>query len=190
MPSSTSGGAVNNKLPPPIPEKPKDFVRRSTMPAQLPAQITNAPSPAKVENHNVRAGTPTRTPPESSPAKASPADVTPLAIPQRAVSLDEIVTHEDPLPLYAELEKIGQGASGAVFVAVDTRTKQSVAIKQMVVKQQVKKDVIVNEICIMKASKHPNIINFIDSYLVDGTLWVCVKKKKNPLAHQILIKRL
>lgn len=116
----------------------------------------------------MRAPTPTRPSPEPS----KPPEVTPLAIPQRAVSLDEIVTHEDPLPIYADLEKIGQGASGAVFVAVDVRTKYHVAIKQMVVKQQVKKDVIVNEICIMKASRHPNIINFIDSYLVDGTLWV------------------
>nr|BAJ93905.1 predicted protein [Hordeum vulgare subsp. vulgare] len=158
------------KLPPPIPEKPKDFVRRSTMPSQLPASITNAAPEHKLKTE-VRAPTPTRPSPEPS----KPPEVTPLAIPQRAVSLDEIVTHEDPLPIYADLEKIGQGASGAVFVAVDVRTKYHVAIKQMVVKQQVKKDVIVNEICIMKASRHPNIINFIDSYLVDGTLWVVME---------------
>jgi len=45
----------------------------------------------------------------------------------------------------------------------------------MVVKQQVKKDVITNEIMIMKDSHHPNIVNYIDSYLVDGTLWVVME---------------
>jgi protein-serine/threonine kinase len=46
----------------------------------------------------------------------------------------------------------------------------------MVIKAQVKKDVIINEICIMKLSRHPNIVNYVDSYLVDSgsTLWVCL----------------
>ncbi len=45
---------------------------------------------------------------------------------------------------------------------------------QMVIKQQVKKDVIINEITIMKESHHPNIVNYIDSYILEGTLWVSV----------------
>merc|ERR1711939_1196694 len=37
------------------------------------------------------------------------------------------------------------------------------------------KDLIINEIIVMKESSHPNIVNFIDSYLVSGELWVIME---------------
>jgi len=46
-----------------------------------------------------------------------------------------------------------------------------VAIKQMNLEQQPpKKDLIINEILVMKESSHPNIVNFIDSYLCGDEL--------------------
>jgi len=63
-------------------------------------------------------------------------------------------------------------ASGAVYSAIDTRSGRQVAIKQMEVARQVKKDIIVNEIMIMKESNHDAIVNFIDAFLIEGILWV------------------
>jgi len=37
---------------------------------------------------------------------------------------------------------------------------------------QPKKDLIINEILVMRESQHPNIVNFIDSYLIRDELWV------------------
>jgi p21-activated kinase 1 len=45
----------------------------------------------------------------------------------------------------------------------------------MNLEQQPKKDLIINEILVMKDSHHPNIVNFIDSYLVGGDLWVIME---------------
>ena len=44
----------------------------------------------------------------------------------------------------------------------------------MVLKKQTKPELIVNEILVMKQSKHPNIVNYLDSYLVNDSeeLWV------------------
>lgn len=71
--------------------------------------------------------------------------------------------------------KIGQGASGGVFTALQKGTNRCVAIKQMNLEQQPKKDLIVNEILVMKESKHKNIVNFMDSFLVKGDLWVVME---------------
>ncbi|CAG8821348.1 370_t:CDS:2, partial [Gigaspora margarita] len=51
----------------------------------------------------------------------------------------------------------------------------SVAIKQMNLEQQPKKDLIINEILVMKESRHRNIVNYIDSFLWKGDLWVVME---------------
>src|ERR1044071_9673068 len=66
-------------------------------------------------------------------------------------------------------------ASGGVYTAYQKGTNVSVAIKRMNLEQQPKKDLIINEILVMRESKHKNIVNFIDSYLFAGELWVIME---------------
>lgn len=62
-----------------------------------------------------------------------------------------------------------------MYTAYQVGTNLSVAIKQMNLEQQPKKDLIINEIVVMKSSTHPNIVNFIDSFLLKGDLWVVME---------------
>jgi p21-activated kinase 1 len=89
--------------------------------------------------------------------------------------LNAICTNADPTLMYKTFTKIGQGASGGVFTAYEVGTNKCVAIKQMNLEQQPKKDLIINEILVMKDSKHKNIVNFMDSFLVKGDLWVVME---------------
>lgn len=89
--------------------------------------------------------------------------------------LKEICTDADPTKLYRSLVKIGQGASGGVYTAYQVGTNLSVAIKQMNLEKQPKKDLIINEIVVMKESMHRNIVNFIDSFLYKEDLWVVME---------------
>ena len=89
--------------------------------------------------------------------------------------LNAICNPGDPLKRYRNLNKIGQGASGGVYTASEVGNNRCVAIKQMNLEQQPKKDLIINEIIVMKDSKHKNIVNFIDSYLRQGDLWVIME---------------
>ena len=67
-------------------------------------------------------------------------------------------------------------ASGSVYVANSLATNTKVAIKQMDLAMQTRKDFIVNEILIMKESQHPNIVNYLDSFLVGSNdLWVVME---------------
>ncbi|KAM0749348.1 Pkinase-domain-containing protein [Meredithblackwellia eburnea MCA 4105] len=86
-----------------------------------------------------------------------------------------ICTDADPTKLYRNLVKIGQGASGGVYTAYQNSTNLCVAIKQMNLEQQPKQDLIINEILVMKESRHRNIVNFIDSFLLKGDLWVVME---------------
>ena len=50
-----------------------------------------------------------------------------------------------------------------------------VAVKEMNLPRQPRKDMIVNEILVMKECQHPNIVNYIDSFLVKDNLWVVME---------------
>ncbi|KAI5305031.1 Chitin synthase, class 2 [Ascosphaera pollenicola] len=106
--------------------------------------------------------------------------------------LRQVVSKHDPTESYSKQRKIGQGASGSVYVA---RVKEhatspvaaelykrsgphtKVAIKQMDLKTQPRKELIVNEIIVMKDSQHANIVNFLDSFLQEHSneLWVVME---------------
>ncbi|CRK28136.1 hypothetical protein BN1708_004572 [Verticillium longisporum] len=106
--------------------------------------------------------------------------------------LKEAVSKDDPNLSYSKQKKIGQGASGSVYVAKVKETAQSpiarellrsqglkaqVAIKQMDLAHQPRKELIVNEIMVMKDSRHRNIVNFLDAFLRNNNseLWVVME---------------
>ncbi|VIO89215.1 Uncharacterized protein BM_BM14722 [Brugia malayi] len=89
--------------------------------------------------------------------------------------LRTIVTIGNPDRKYQKVDKIGSGASGSVFTAIEISTGAEVAIKQMNLAQQPKKELIINEILVMRENKHANIVNYLDSYLVGDDLWVVME---------------
>lgn len=87
--------------------------------------------------------------------------------------LRQVTSPSDPHRAYQRIKKVGQGASGSVYVAKIIETGEKVAIKIMDLAAQPRKELIINEILVMKESRHDNIVNFRDSYLVKSTeLWV------------------
>ncbi|XP_075968114.1 serine/threonine-protein kinase PAK 1 isoform X5 [Anarhichas minor] len=125
-------------------------------------------------------------PPPTKDAATSPISPPPAAVPRpldktrkKKMSDEEILEKlrnvGDPKKKYTRFEKIGQGASGTVYTAIDIATGQEVAIKQMNLQQQPKKELIINEILVMRENKNPNIVNYLDSYLVGDELWVVME---------------
>lgn len=97
-----------------------------------------------------------------------------------------VVTKGDPATIFVGQKKIGQGASGSVYTAVDSRTKMKVAIKKMDLQAQPRKELIINEILVMRESQHDNIVNYVDSYLVSMQLWVVMElMESGPLTNII-----
>uniref|UniRef100_A0A4W5REE4 non-specific serine/threonine protein kinase n=1 Tax=Hucho hucho TaxID=62062 RepID=A0A4W5REE4_9TELE len=89
--------------------------------------------------------------------------------------LRTIVSIGDPKKKYTRYEKIGQGASGTVYTAIDVATGAEVAIKQINLQKQPKKELIINEILVMKELQQPNIVNYVDSFLVGEELFVVME---------------
>ena len=62
-----------------------------------------------------------------------------------------------------------------MFTAYQVGASLLVAIKQMDLDKQPKKDLIINEILVMRASRHANIVNYIDSFLYKNELWIVME---------------
>ncbi|XP_058042527.1 serine/threonine-protein kinase PAK 1 isoform X2 [Ahaetulla prasina] len=162
-------------LPPPViaprPEHTKSIYTRSVIEPLPPAptrDVTTSPINSPSEN--------SITPPDTLARSAEKQKKKPKMSDEEILEkLRGIVSIGDPKKKYTSFEKIGQGASGTVYTAMDVATAQEVAIKQMNLQQQPKKELIINEILVMRENKNPNIVNYLDSYLVGDELWVVME---------------
>ncbi|KAK9450025.1 kinase-like domain-containing protein [Limtongia smithiae] len=170
---------------------------------QVPPQHA-APQPAK-RIDDVRPAPPVpRAPPHPPKNGLVPVRSSSLAKSERRVStMDEaqvmaklrsVVSREDPTLLFDKKDKVGQGASGCVYVATPLRPPMSlkyskVAIKQMNLENQPRKELIIMEIIVMRESQHPNIVNFLDAYLLQpADLWVVMEYMEGGSLTEIIDK--
>ncbi|KAG8448047.1 hypothetical protein GDO86_015226 [Hymenochirus boettgeri] len=165
----------DNEPPPviaPRPEHTKSIYTRSVIePVAIPApakEASTSPVTPQPENSNSSTSTLYR----NTDRQRKKSKMTDEEILEK---LRSIVSVGDPKKKYTRFEKIGQGASGTVYTAIDIATGQEVAIKQMNLQQQPKKELIINEILVMRENKNPNIVNYLDSYLVGDELWVVME---------------
>ena len=155
-------------------------------------QPTGAPAPSKVEAadpHKQAENALTKGPTTTRQKEVRMSAMTESQVMEK---LKQVVSKDDPQLSYSKQKKIGQGASGSVYVARINESavspvakrlyktqggKSQVAIKQMDLRNQPRKELIVNEIIVMKESSHPNIVNFLDSFLQEGNneLWVVME---------------
>lgn len=60
---------------------------------------------------------------------------------------------------------------GEVFCALDIRSLEKVAVKTMDLNDNYEEDLVM-EIAMMRTLSHPNIVKYLDSYIVKDRLWV------------------
>jgi len=89
-------------------------------------------------------------------------------------TIDDLISHEDPVRIFVNMKKIGEGTFGEVFVGLDIRTLEKVAIKKMNLKENYEEDLI-TEVDMMNTLRHPNIVRYISSYRVGDFLWVVME---------------
>ena len=178
-------GATTQQRPP--------YPQQAQQPSRLPAPVKPLNVASKqTQNDAVKAAEAALT--SKPPATERKQDVRMSTMTENEVmtKLKEAVSKEDPNLSYSKQKKIGQGASGSVYVAKvretatssiareilrQQGTKAQVAIKQMDLAHQPRKELIVNEIMVMKDSKHRNIVNFLDAFLRNNNaeLWVVME---------------
>lgn len=184
-PEQTNGNSTASTR---IPVKPQEQSSKAPTSGTKPLNVTvkepTGPAAVAEAARKMEEGPPPKTRKEARMSSMTEAQV--------MTKLREVVSKDDPLKSYNKQKKIGQGASGSVYVAkvrengtspfarriIDKQgPRAQVAIKQMDLRNQPRKELIVNEIVVMKDSKHPNIVNFIEAFLPEEQyeLWVVME---------------
>ncbi|XP_072386550.1 serine/threonine-protein kinase PAK mbt [Diabrotica undecimpunctata] len=94
---------------------------------------------------------------------------------QFRAALQMVVSSKDPRENLERFIKIGEGSTGTVCIAHDRTTGRQVAVKKMDLRKQQRRELLFNEVVIMRDYHHPNIVEMFDSYLVNDELWVVME---------------
>ncbi|ELP90674.1 serine/threonine protein kinase PAK, putative [Entamoeba invadens IP1] len=89
-------------------------------------------------------------------------------------SIENVVDEGCPARFLRDIKKVGEGAMGEVYHAVEKATEREVAVKRIILTRKSMNNMM-NEILIHKSLVHKNVVSYVGSYLDDGYLWVVME---------------
>ncbi|KAM9800959.1 serine/threonine-protein kinase PAK 4 isoform 1-T1 [Neosynchiropus ocellatus] len=147
------------------------------------SQPTLAPESSQ-HPHTPHPNVPAPRPPMSSGPQMSgapPQARSPQREPQRVsheqfrAALQMVVDPGDPRTYLDHYIKIGEGSTGIVCIATVKTTGKLVAVKKMDLRKQQRRELLFNEVVIMRDYHHENVVEMYNSYLVGDELWVVME---------------
>ncbi|XP_052431902.1 serine/threonine-protein kinase PAK 4 [Carassius gibelio] len=120
-------------------------------------------------------------PKPSGPAAPPQQTHSPQREPQRVsheqfrAALQMVVDPGDPRTYLDHYIKIGEGSTGIVCIATVKTTGKLVAVKKMDLRKQQRRELLFNEVVIMRDYHHENVVEMYNSYLVGDELWVVME---------------
>ncbi|XP_060114207.1 serine/threonine-protein kinase PAK 4-like [Heteronotia binoei] len=187
---STSNGPIgehsgSSRVPPSGPLRSRNA---EPPPAGLPQHasdphLLHTPQPAPPPSYSQQ---PQPAPPHQPPLPPPPAPQqhqprSPQREPQRVsheqfrAALQMVVDPGDPRSYLDNFIKIGEGSTGIVCIATIKSSGKLVAVKKMDLRKQQRRELLFNEVVIMRDYQHENVVEMYNSYLVGDELWVVME---------------
>ncbi|XP_051500295.1 serine/threonine-protein kinase PAK 6-like [Myxocyprinus asiaticus] len=94
---------------------------------------------------------------------------------QFKAALQMVVDKGDPRSYLENFVKIGEGSTGVVCIAREKHSGRQVAVKMMDLKKQQRRELLFNEVVIMRDYRHKNVVEMYKSALVGEELWVIME---------------
>ncbi|XP_054855382.1 serine/threonine-protein kinase PAK 4 isoform X2 [Eublepharis macularius] len=139
--------------------------------------LTHSPQPAPQQPAPQQQPQQPPVPPPSAPQQPR----SPQREPQRVsheqfrAALQMVVDPGDPRAYLDNFIKIGEGSTGIVCIATVKSSGKLVAVKKMDLRKQQRRELLFNEVVIMRDYQHENVVEMYNSYLVGDELWVVME---------------
>ncbi|XP_043849471.1 serine/threonine-protein kinase PAK 4 isoform X2 [Dromiciops gliroides] len=168
-PNGPSAGGL-----PPHPSKPLPRTARAPEPTPAPGTLSPHASEPQLASRVLP-------PPSAQPAVPPSGPRSPQREPQRVsheqfrAALQLVVDPGDPRSYLENFIKIGEGSTGIVCIATVRSSGKLVAVKKMDLRKQQRRELLFNEVVIMRDYQHENVVEMYNSYLVGDELWVVME---------------
>ncbi|CAG0897506.1 unnamed protein product, partial [Darwinula stevensoni] len=172
-----SNSSINRQPPSPAPKPPVEPKPQMKPPMPLPGK-PNSSMPSNMHSPSMggnQVPPPLTIAPKPSPPGGKSQDQQRLSHEQFRAALQMVVSPGDPRTNLENFIKIGEGSTGIVCIATEISTGRHVAVKKMDLRKQQRRELLFNEVVIMRDYHHPNIVEMYDSYLVSDELWVVME---------------
>ncbi|XP_029317303.1 serine/threonine-protein kinase PAK 6 [Cottoperca gobio] len=161
------------------PNGPDPFLRHSGCP-NPPYPRQDSPSQPRPSPTGSLATSPPGTcspafrPPQHPPPRPPP-DPPKVTHEQFKAALQMVVDKGDPRSYLENFVKIGEGSTGVVCIATEKHSGRQVAVKMMDLRRQQRRELLFNEVVIMRDYQHRNVVEMFKSALVEEELWVIME---------------
>ncbi|XP_068934671.1 serine/threonine-protein kinase PAK 4 isoform X2 [Petaurus breviceps papuanus] len=161
-------------LPPHSSAKPLPRAARGPEPAPAPGTLSPHASEPQLASRVLPS-------PSAQPAMPPSGPRSPQREPQRVsheqfrAALQLVVDPGDPRSYLDNFIKIGEGSTGIVCIATVRSSGKLVAVKKMDLRKQQRRELLFNEVVIMRDYQHENVVEMYNSYLVGDELWVVME---------------
>lgn len=113
--------------------------------------------------------------PPQHPSPRPPPDPPKVTHEQFKAALQMVVDKGDPRSYLENFVKIGEGSTGVVCIATEKHSGRQVAVKMMDLRRQQRRELLFNEVVIMRDYQHRNVVEMFKSALVEEELWVIME---------------
>ncbi|XP_036398399.1 serine/threonine-protein kinase PAK 6 [Megalops cyprinoides] len=113
--------------------------------------------------------------PPQHPSPRPPPDPPKVTHEQFKAALQMVVDKGDPRSYLENFVKIGEGSTGVVCIAREKHSGRQVAVKMMDLRRQQRRELLFNEVVIMRDYQHRNVVEMYKSALVEEELWVIME---------------
>lgn len=150
-------------------------VNSAGFPAISKPNGTSSPKPGLVTPSGDPRARRSSSPVRSPVTPASPSGHTPVTHTQFRAALQMVVDPGDPRPSLENFVKIGEGSTGVVCIAREKQSGRQVAVKMMDLRKQQRRELLFNEVVIMRDYRHRSVVEMFRSALVGEELWVIME---------------
>ncbi|XP_056620207.1 serine/threonine-protein kinase PAK 6b [Triplophysa dalaica] len=144
----------------------------SSVPPTQDSPSQRRPSPTGSSASPSGTSSPCLRPAQTPSAITEPAKVTHE---QFKAALQMVVDQCDPRLYLENFVKIGEGSTGVVCIAREKHSGRQVAVKMMDLRKQQRRELLFNEVVIMRDYRHKNVVEMFKSALVGEELWVIME---------------
>ncbi|XP_056150845.1 serine/threonine-protein kinase PAK 6-like [Lampris incognitus] len=148
-------------------------VRLGQADCKLPLQ--DSPSQPRPTPTGSTAATVARSCPSIRPSPSREAQPPKVTHEQFKAALQMVVDKGDPRTTLENFVKIGEGSTGVVCIARECHSGRQVAVKMMDLRKQQRRELLFNEVVIMRDYRHQNVVEMYRSALVGEELWVIME---------------